>query len=86
MGETQGMNAEEVCGRAMDIALDTCVYTKKCYKFEVMNNKDPIVEGSGQEEKSCKTLKHQKEIKHILYEFNKTHSLKLFLEVAWIKN
>jgi ATP-dependent protease HslVU, peptidase subunit len=35
--DLEGMSAEEVCRRAMDIASDMCVYTNKCYKFEVMD-------------------------------------------------
>lgn len=38
--DLEGMSAEEVCRRAMDIASDMCVYTNKCYKFEVMDIKE----------------------------------------------
>jgi ATP-dependent HslUV protease subunit HslV len=41
--DQEGLSAEEVCRRAMDIASDMCVYTNKCYKFEVMDIKDPTV-------------------------------------------
>lgn len=38
--DQEGMSAEEVCKKAMDIASDMCVYTNKCYTKEVMDTKE----------------------------------------------
>lgn len=38
--DQEGMSAEDICRKAMDIASDMCVYTNKCYKYEVMDTKD----------------------------------------------
>lgn len=42
--DQEGMSAEDICRKAMDIASDMCVYTNKCYKYEVMDVKDDQVE------------------------------------------
>ena len=39
--DQEGMSAEEVCRKAMDIASDMCVFTNKSYKYEVMDSKEP---------------------------------------------
>lgn len=38
--DQEGMSAEDVCRKAMDIASDMCVYTNKCYRYEVMDSKE----------------------------------------------
>jgi ATP-dependent HslUV protease subunit HslV len=42
--DQEGLSAEDVCRKAMDIASDMCVYTNKCYKYEVINLKDVPVQ------------------------------------------
>ncbi len=39
--DQEGLSAEDVCRRAMDIASDMCVYTNKNYRYEVMDIKEP---------------------------------------------
>lgn len=38
--DQEGMSAEDVCRKAMDIASDMCVYTNNCYRYEVMDCKE----------------------------------------------
>jgi ATP-dependent HslUV protease subunit HslV len=47
--DLDGMSAEDVCKKSMDIASDMCVYTNKCYKYEVMDIKDEPDEGDKDE-------------------------------------
>ena len=47
--DLDGMSAEDVCRKSMDIASDMCVYTNKCYKYEVMDIKDEPNEGGKEE-------------------------------------
>ena len=50
--DQEGISAEDICRKAMDIASDMCVYTNKCYKYEVMDTKDgQKSENGGNDEK-----------------------------------
>ena len=38
--DVEGMSAEDVCRKSMDIASDMCVFTNKNFKYEVMDIKE----------------------------------------------
>ncbi len=49
--DLEGMSAEEVCRKSMNIASDMCVYTNKCYTLEVMKAKEIDSDKESTEEK-----------------------------------